>query len=40
MVVKGIMRADDAEQAVKYGAKAIIVSNHGGRQLDFASSTV
>lgn len=36
LVLKGILRADDALKAVEYGAKAIIVSNHGGRQLDGA----
>ena len=34
MAVKGILRADDARRAVDLGADAIIVSNHGGRQLD------
>ena len=33
-VLKGIMSVDDAERAVEIGAKAIMVSNHGGRQLD------
>lgn len=36
LVVKGILRADDAERAVSIGADGIIVSNHGGRQLDGA----
>ncbi|AFZ22735.1 alpha-hydroxyacid dehydrogenase, FMN-dependent L-lactate dehydrogenase [Cylindrospermum stagnale PCC 7417] len=36
LVVKGILRGDDAVRAVEYGAKAIVVSNHGGRQLDGA----
>ncbi|WP_427162485.1 alpha-hydroxy acid oxidase [Aliinostoc sp. HNIBRCY26] len=36
LVVKGILRGDDAARAVEYGAKAIVVSNHGGRQLDGA----
>ncbi len=31
LVVKGIVRADDAQRCVAYGADAIIVSNHGGR---------
>ena len=35
MVVKGIMGADDARAAVNSGADALIVSNHGGRILDF-----
>ncbi|TCL74541.1 L-lactate dehydrogenase (cytochrome) [Rhizobium sp. BK251] len=34
LVVKGIMRADDALRAAEYGVDGIIVSNHGGRQLD------
>jgi 4-hydroxymandelate oxidase len=34
VIVKGIVRGDDAAIAVKHGADAIIVSNHGGRQLD------
>jgi L-lactate dehydrogenase (cytochrome) len=40
LVVKGIMDPDDARQAVDAGADAIIVSNHGGRQLDGAPSSV
>lgn len=39
VVVKGICRRDDARQAVEHGAKAIVVSNHGGRQLDTAPAT-
>jgi 4-hydroxymandelate oxidase len=34
VVVKGILRADDARRAINHGASAIIVSNHGARQLD------
>ncbi|TNC07170.1 alpha-hydroxy-acid oxidizing protein [Methylobacterium terricola] len=34
LVVKGIIRADDAQAAVACGADGIVVSNHGGRQLD------
>ena len=34
LIVKGIMAAEDAKLAVDYGADAVIVSNHGGRQLD------
>ena len=34
VVVKGIVRGDDATRAVEHGASAIVVSNHGGRQLD------
>ncbi|ORF30346.1 alpha-hydroxy-acid oxidizing enzyme [Snodgrassella alvi] len=39
LIIKGILDAEDAEMAVKSGADAIIVSNHGGRQLDGAPST-
>jgi len=34
VVVKGVLRGDDAQRCVDAGAKAIIVSNHGGRHLD------
>ena len=40
LVIKGILDAEDAQLAVKHGADAIIVSNHGGRQLDGAPSTI
>lgn len=40
LVLKGILRADDAVRAVDYGAQAIVVSNHGGRQLDGAIATM
>ncbi|HEY0676035.1 MAG TPA: alpha-hydroxy-acid oxidizing protein, partial [Immundisolibacter sp.] len=40
LLVKGILHPDDARQAVAAGADAIIVSNHGGRQLDGAPSTI
>ncbi|WP_146171228.1 alpha-hydroxy acid oxidase, partial [Saccharospirillum sp. MSK14-1] len=36
IIIKGIMDPEDAQSAVKTGADAIIVSNHGGRQLDGA----
>ena len=36
MLVKGILRADDAERLAKIGVDAVVVSNHGGRQLDGA----
>src|SRR2546423_13717688 len=39
VVVKGVCRADDARRASDHGAKAIVVSNHGGRQLDTAPAT-
>lgn len=34
IVVKGISSPDDAEMAVRHGASALVVSNHGGRQID------
>jgi len=34
VIVKGIVRGDDAARAVEHGASGIVVSNHGGRQLD------
>ena len=34
VIVKGILRGDDARAAIDHGADAIVVSNHGGRQLD------
>ncbi len=34
MVIKGILDAEDAKDAVRFGADGIVVSNHGGRQLD------
>jgi L-lactate dehydrogenase (cytochrome) len=40
LVIKGILDIDDARQAVKLGADAIVVSNHGGRQLDGTSSSI
>jgi 4-hydroxymandelate oxidase len=40
LVVKGILRGDDAIRAVECGAKAVIVSNHGGRQLDSAIASI
>jgi L-lactate dehydrogenase (cytochrome) len=39
LIVKGILDPDDAKIAVNAGADAILVSNHGGRQLDSAPST-
>jgi 4-hydroxymandelate oxidase len=39
LVVKGLVRGDDALAALDHGAKAIWVSNHGGRQLDLAPAT-
>lgn len=40
IILKGIMAPDDARLAVKHGADAIVVSNHGGRQLDCVPSTL
>jgi len=40
MILKGIMDVEDAKMAVNVGADAIIVSNHGGRQLDGALSSI
>ena len=40
VILKGILDADDAKQAVNVGADAIVVSNHGGRQLDGAASSI
>ena len=39
-VVKGLLTGDDARRAVDEGASAVVVSNHGGRQLDCVSSTL
>jgi L-lactate dehydrogenase (cytochrome) len=40
LAVKGIMDAEDARRAADLGADAVVVSNHGGRQLDGAPSTI
>ncbi|GHE97697.1 alpha-hydroxy-acid oxidizing enzyme [Aliiroseovarius zhejiangensis] len=40
MIIKGIIEPEDALQALNVGADAIIVSNHGGRQLDGALSSI
>jgi len=40
LVVKGVLHPDDARKAVELGAQAVVVSNHGGRQLDGAASTI
>ena len=39
VIVKGVLRGDDAARCVDAGAKAVIVSNHGGRHLDTAIAT-
>lgn len=40
LIIKGIMDAEDARLCVAAGADALIVSNHGGRQLDGAQSSI
>ncbi len=40
LLVKGIVRSDDAVRAVEHGVQGIVVSNHGGRQLDTAPATI
>jgi len=40
LIVKGILHPEDARNARAIGAKAVIISNHGGRQLDAASSSL
>ena len=40
LILKGVMEAEDAVMAAKVGADAIVVSNHGGRQLDGALSSI
>ena len=40
IIIKGILDVEDARQAVNVGADAVIVSNHGGRQLDGAPSSI
>jgi L-lactate dehydrogenase (cytochrome) len=40
LIIKGLLDPDDAKLAVKAGADAIVVSNHGGRQLDGAASSI
>jgi L-lactate dehydrogenase (cytochrome) len=40
IVVKGVLTADDARRSLDEGAAAIVVSNHGGRQLDGVSATL
>lgn len=40
IIIKGILIADDARRAIDEGAAAVVVSNHGGRQLDCVSPTV
>ncbi len=40
LILKGVFEADDAREAVATGADGIVVSNHGGRQLDAAQSSI
>jgi L-lactate dehydrogenase (cytochrome) len=40
LLIKGILRGDDARQAASLGLAGVIVSNHGGRQLDHVTSTI
>lgn len=40
LVIKGIVTAEDAEKAIEAGVDGMIVSNHGGRQLDAGQSTI
>lgn len=40
ILLKGIVRADDARRGVEHGAAGVIVSNHGGRQLDTAIASI
>jgi len=40
VVVKGVLRADDARRAIERGAAAVVVSNHGGRNLDTVPATI
>ncbi|KAI4905452.1 hypothetical protein NFI96_028085 [Prochilodus magdalenae] len=40
VVVKGVLRAEEAKEALKYGVDGILVSNHGARQLDCVPATI
>lgn len=40
VIVKGIVRGDDAVRAIEHGAAGVVVSNHGGRQLDASPATI
>lgn len=40
LVIKGIVNPEDAQRAIKLGVDGLIVSNHGGRQLDSGESTI
>src|SRR5687767_14270852 len=40
VIVKGVIRGDDSALALEHGAAGVIVSNHGGRQLDTAPAPI
>jgi L-lactate dehydrogenase (cytochrome) len=40
LILKGILDVEDAQEAAKTGAQALVISNHGGRQLDGAQSSI
>lgn len=40
IVIKGVLTGDDARRAIDEGASAIVVSNHGGRQLDYVPASI
>ncbi len=40
LIIKGILTPEDARKAVDYGADGIVVSNHGGRQLDYCPASI
>src|ERR1700719_2736766 len=40
IVAKGVLTGDDARRAIDFGAAGVVVSNHGGRQLDGVSATL
>ncbi len=40
IILKGVMKSEDAVLAVKHGADALVVSNHGGTHLNETSSTI
>lgn len=40
LLIKGVVRSDDARKAIEFGADGLVVSNHGGRQLDTSPATI
>jgi L-lactate dehydrogenase (cytochrome) len=40
LLIKGVLTAEDARRALEWGANGVIVSNHGGRQLDMVASSL